>query len=375
MAISRISRWVSALALGALSAVGAGCAKSGTRVVNLNQAAADMVRTNERRETLSRAMDRWRSTAESRAYRIGTGDVLAVDVYELEEPGKRTELALEVGPAGRVHVPLIGDVTAVGRTTTELRERIEQRLAAEYLVDPQVGVSVKEYHGRRVTVMGAVRKPDVYTLRRNAVTVLDAIARAGGLSEKAGQTIWVSHGEPSESRFPVARAVDEGAASSEAKPGRPVTEAPAAEDLNAPLAIDVHGLIEQGRPELNVMVADGDVINVPPAEEFYVTGMVGSPGAYPLRRPTTLLEAVALAGGVDRRASPEGTQIMRVADGRREVIDADLNRINDGKDENLAIQRQDIIRIQQTPSKRFWSKVEQALYGVFDVSVGYHRPF
>jgi polysaccharide export outer membrane protein len=346
-----------------------------------------MVEAGERRETLSRAMDRWRSTAESRAYRIGTGDVVEVDVYELEEPGRRTELALEVAPRGQIHVPLIGDVTAAGLTTAELRERIQGRLAAEYMVDPQVGVSVKEYNGRQVTVMGAVRKPGVYTLRRNAVTVLDAIARAGGLTEKAGRTISVTHAGSAEGGSPAALAASAEDASLESLTAEDAgiydTDAEGAAGAaaqtdyegDAAITIDVYGLIEQGRPELNVMVADGDVVNVLPADEFYVTGLVDKPGAYPLRRRTTVLEAVALAGGVDRRASPEGTQILRVADGRREIIGADLNRINEGKDENITIERQDIIRVQQTPSKRFWTKVEQTLYGVFDVSVGYHRPF
>ena len=57
---------------------------------------------------------------------------------------------------GNVDIPLIGTVKASGLTLAELREEIHHRLAADYMVDPQVGVSIKEYHGRQVAVMGAV---------------------------------------------------------------------------------------------------------------------------------------------------------------------------------------------------------------------------
>lgn len=114
-----------------------------------------------------------------REYHIGTGDVLEVVVWK--EPGLTT--TAPVRPDGRIAVPLAGDLDAAGRTAAELEGEIAARLAAT-LTAPIVSVVVKEAHAARVFVLGEVARPGEFPLRGD-LTVLQAIALAGGLTEFA----------------------------------------------------------------------------------------------------------------------------------------------------------------------------------------------
>jgi|GEM_PF-242072 polysaccharide biosynthesis/export protein len=111
-------------------------------------------------------------------YRISPNDVLDINVYQFEKLSR----TVQVDGAGRVSLPLIGGVTAAGRTVRELEADITQRFGARYLQSPQVSVFVKESVGRQITVDGSVKKPGVYTLK-GRTTLLQALAMAEGLSE------------------------------------------------------------------------------------------------------------------------------------------------------------------------------------------------
>ena len=78
-----------------------------------------------------------------------------------------------------MNLPLVGEVPAAGKTAQEVERDLTARLGAEYLKDPQVTVSVKEYNSQHVTVTGAVNKPGVYPLR-GSTTLMDVVASAGG---------------------------------------------------------------------------------------------------------------------------------------------------------------------------------------------------
>jgi polysaccharide export outer membrane protein len=111
-------------------------------------------------------------------YRISPNDVLDINVYQFDKLSR----TVQVDGAGRVSLPLIGGVTAAGRTVSELEADIARRLGARYLQSPQVSVFVKESVGRQITVDGAVKKPGVYTLK-GKTTLLQALAMAEGLNE------------------------------------------------------------------------------------------------------------------------------------------------------------------------------------------------
>jgi protein involved in polysaccharide export with SLBB domain len=116
------------------------------------------------------------------------------------------------------------------------------------------------------------------------------------------------------------------------------------------IAVDTYELLELGRPDLNVMLRDGDVVNVPEAMSFYVVGFVEKPGGYPLTRPTTVLEGVALAGGLrERRASPRRCALKRYIATGEIVRPLDLVAISRGEDPNIYLQPDDVIDVRQTP--------------------------
>ena len=109
-------------------------------------------------------------------YRIGVGDKLDVRVFQVEDLSFEE---LVVDTSGNINMPLIGAVRSAGRTAGEMSSDIAERLAARYLRDPQVTVTVKEAASQKVTVDGAVTKPGVYEMR-GSTSLLQAVAMAEG---------------------------------------------------------------------------------------------------------------------------------------------------------------------------------------------------
>lgn len=107
-------------------------------------------------------------------YTVRSQDVVTLRV--LGEPDVSAD-ELRVDEAGFLQVPLIGPVQAAGRSVNDISADVTRRLAAQYLVDPQVSVSVKEMALRYVSVEGEVKKPGVYEIDSKA-TLLSALARA-----------------------------------------------------------------------------------------------------------------------------------------------------------------------------------------------------
>jgi polysaccharide export outer membrane protein len=114
-------------------------------------------------------------------YRIATGDLLSMTVFQVEALSKDYRVDL----AGNMAVPLIGDVPAVGRTTDELRRDIATRLGARYLRNPDVTVSVKESTNNNITVEGGVRRPGLFPVT-GPMTLIQGIAVAGGIDPTQG---------------------------------------------------------------------------------------------------------------------------------------------------------------------------------------------
>jgi polysaccharide export outer membrane protein len=112
-------------------------------------------------------------------YRIGPADSLDINVNQLPELTK----TVDVDPAGKILMPLIGSVQAAGRTPAQLSEDIAAALKKKYMKDPIVVVSVKEAQGQKVTIDGAVSKPGVYPLA-GPTTLLQAVALASGPDPK-----------------------------------------------------------------------------------------------------------------------------------------------------------------------------------------------
>lgn len=116
-------------------------------------------------------------------YKIGVDDIVQVSVWRNPELG----ITVPVRPDGMISVPLVGDVSAGGKTPAEVAKTIQEKLST-YVRDPQVAVILTELRSHeylsRVRVTGAVRQP-VSIPYRPGMTVLDAVLAAGGVTEFA----------------------------------------------------------------------------------------------------------------------------------------------------------------------------------------------
>lgn len=112
-------------------------------------------------------------------YIIGPGDVLAIDVYQESEVSR----TLPVRPDGRISMPLAGEIQAQGKTALQLQAEVTERLK-KFIDHPSVTVMVQDAQSQRYNILGMVLKPGTYPLG-HPVTILDAIAEAGGLRDFA----------------------------------------------------------------------------------------------------------------------------------------------------------------------------------------------
>lgn len=116
-------------------------------------------------------------------YRIGREDVLEVVVWHEPELTR----VVPVRPDGKISLPLAGEVEAAGKTPAELQLGLTKTLTP-FIKDAAVAVLVREINGSRVFVMGEVTRPGGFPLR-GPVSVMQAIALAGGRTEFAGDDI------------------------------------------------------------------------------------------------------------------------------------------------------------------------------------------
>ncbi len=114
-------------------------------------------------------------------YLIGPEDVLEISVW------KNADLSREVvvRPDGNITIPLIGDVMAAGRTPTQLRDAIVEKLKG-YQENAVVSVIVIDVLSYNIFILGEVPAPGVYTLKKRT-RLLQAIAMAGGFNQFASK--------------------------------------------------------------------------------------------------------------------------------------------------------------------------------------------
>lgn len=155
-----------AVALGAGTIALAGCATTGSSTGNALPPASFVSKDDQASEK----------------YIIGALDELTVFVWRNPELGAK----VQVRPDGRITTPLIEDMTAVGKTPSQLAEDIKAVLG-KYIEDPLISVMVDKFQGtfsQQIRIVGATEKPASLPYRAN-MTLLDAMIEVGGLSEFA----------------------------------------------------------------------------------------------------------------------------------------------------------------------------------------------
>jgi len=114
-------------------------------------------------------------------YKLGPLDVLDIVVFQVPDLSG----TFQVGSDGSLGLPLVGNIRAAGRTAQEVKKEITSKLAASYLQQPQVTVTVTGFYSQKVTVDGTVAKPGVFPVSKGGSTLLEYIALAGGMPRQA----------------------------------------------------------------------------------------------------------------------------------------------------------------------------------------------
>lgn len=232
-------------------------------------------------------------------YLIGARDVLMIQVFDQPELGGKYSVEAD----GTFSFPLIGRIAAAGRTLREFEEDLKKKLADGYFRNPQVSVAIDQYKSQQIFVLGEVRSSGAVPLT-GGMTLVEAIARAGStLPSAAGEVVVVR--APRRGDGPV-------------KPD----QAGAAEIFRASIRD-----LEAGKIKQNIELQDGDTIHVPRAETTFVFGEVKAPGAYPIQKDMTVLQAISLAGGHTEHAALNRITIVRVVNGETKEIKAKLTDI------------------------------------------------
>src|SRR5215212_513634 len=123
---------------------------------------------------------------DARLYVVGPSDVLAVTVYN--QPQLSGKFAIEAD--GTFAFPLLGRVAAGGLNIRAVEDKVRQGLAAGFLADPQVSVTVDQYRSQQIFVIGEVRQPGSLQFT-GSMTLIEALARAGSTTERAGQEVLI----------------------------------------------------------------------------------------------------------------------------------------------------------------------------------------
>jgi len=217
-------------------------------------------------------------------YRIGPGDILTITVWdhpELTIPAGQYRSPDAAGhlvsAKGLIFYPYVGEVSVVGKTTTEIRAELTERIK-KYIQNPQLDVRIASFRSKNVLVTGEVETPNLLALNDRPMTVLQAVNLSGGATEEADLSNVVL------TRNGVA------------------------------IPLDLLALY-RGEDHANLLLRDGDQVYVPNRadNQVFILGEVGRPTAQPMRNgKMSLAEAIGITEGMSTQsADPSRIFVIR----------------------------------------------------------------
>ena len=255
------------------------------------------------------SVDSLRPGIEDPIYRLGPGDRVSINVFG--EPNLDA-LQVQVTGTGDVQLPILGRVRITGMSVNEVQDMLETEYG-HHFIDPWVVVQLVESLSRPVYLLGAFNEAGVIQMER-PMSLIQALSAGRGLTE----TAYVRG----------ARLIRDGQIA----------------------AVDIHGLLNQGRLDQNVWLLAEDTIFVPSMQDLrtYVLGAVAQPGAQPITNgPLTLGQAVTQAGGPLRgQANLDRVRVIRArspVDGELYVVD--FSKIIEGESFDMPLEPGDIVYV------------------------------
>ncbi len=206
-------------------------------------------------------------------FKLGIGDTVSVEQVGREN----SETHSTVSGDGKIVLPLVGEINALGLTSAQLATTIQEALKkGGFYTDPVVHVAVVGVASSYVTVLGDVGTPGMMPLERN-FHLSDMIARVGARPGEGISVIVLTHANGESKRYTL-------------------------EDIAT-------GGSGGGDP----LLVAGDKIYVPSvaAEMVFINGQVHSPGAFPLSKNMTVRDAIARGGGLTEMGSEKKLKLFR----------------------------------------------------------------
>src|SRR6218665_2029174 len=231
------------------------------------------------------------AAANARAQQVlGAGDVIRITVYQ------NPDLTLEtrISDLGNISFPLIGNVALGGLSVPAAEEKIAKGLRdGNYVLRPQVNISLVQVRSAQVSVLGQVGRPGRYPIESANTKVSEMVAAAGGVVPGGADV---------------------------------VTLVGVRNGQSVKYDIDLPMILQTGRADLDVVVANGDILHIDRAPNVYIYGEVQRPGAFRLERGMTVMQALAQGGGLTQRGTQRGLRIHRKdAAGNVQVIEPKMN--------------------------------------------------
>lgn len=235
----------------------------------------------------------WAGAAE---FTLGPGDIVKVSVYGNPDLGVETR----VSETGTITFPLAGQVDINGLNVAAAERKIATLLeSGNFVKKPQVNLIVTQIQSRQVSVLGQVNRPGRFPLD-GLRTVMDVLALAGGFSADGGDVISLIR-----------------------KRNGQVTKT----------VIDVVDMVRTGELSKDLMVEPNDIIYAERSPRFYIYGEVQRPGAFRLERQMTVIQALAVGGGLTPRGTERGIRVKRRGtDGKEQIVQVkhdDLLEVDD----------------------------------------------
>ncbi|MBV9669807.1 MAG: polysaccharide biosynthesis/export family protein [Acidobacteriales bacterium] len=261
---------------------------------------------------------------------IGPGDLIDVRVFGVPEMAATTR----VNSNGDITFPLIGSTHVGGMTVGQAQSSIEQRLVSGgYLRHPQVTILIREFTTQGVSVLGEVQHPGFFPMVHSE-RLMDAISAAGGLSQRAGKVVIITH-----------------------------------RDQTQPMTVNLAFNADALQQQSNIQLRPGDTVNVGRAGIVYVTGDVNRPGGFVLDNSdsVTVLQALALAQGAKATASLNKARLIRRTAAGPQEIDVPLKEIASTKKPDVGMLPDDILFVPNSAGK---SAGRKSLESIVQIATG-----